>query len=110
MEESWPLVCNRYKYEQQQQNKGVFMIKTIKQIVLNEVKAQVEVKGQDWLLALGYRECNDYAEILKAQLMAKNNEYYRFETVARYVREHKECLRIARERNAANTVPTVTAQ
>lgn len=81
------------------------MTKTIKQIVLTEVKAQVASQGEAWLLALGYRECNDYAEVLKNNLMVRNQEYYRFETVARYVREYKEQLRIAQERDAAKIVP-----
>lgn len=74
-------------------------MRTIKQIVNAEVKAQVEIRGAAWLLGLGYRECNDYAEILKNQLMVTNQEYYRFETIARYVRTYKDDLKKSQTTN-----------
>lgn len=66
---------------------------TIKQQVLTMVKEQVQVRGQDWILGLGYAECNDYAQTIVNCLNVKHNGYYRFETIARYIRDYKEDLK-----------------
>lgn len=58
------------------------------------VKADIDNRGETWLLNLGYAECNDYAELVKFQVsQASGNEYVRFETIARNIRSIKASIR-----------------
>lgn len=75
------------------------MFKTIQKSVLEVVKQHVETRGEQWLLGLGYAECNDYAEIVKNIVSVNRNEYMRFETVARYIRTYKDDLKKATTTN-----------
>lgn len=59
--------------------------------------SHIEIKGESWLLKLGYADCNDYAEQVRQIVsFSSNNEHIRFETVARYIRQRKAALRKAR--------------
>ena len=69
---------------------------TLKTKVAQMVQEDVAGRGQEWLLALGYQECNDYAEITKNRLQMSSGNYIRFESVARYVRQIKEKLNSAK--------------
>jgi hypothetical protein len=71
------------------------------------VKSHVETRGENWLLALGYQECNDYAELVRTTVsQCSGFEHIRFETVARYVRQYKARLRKkqAAEKSQSGTV------
>lgn len=65
---------------------------TLKSKVIQMVNEDVAGRGQEWLLGLGYQECNDYAEITKNRLQQTTGRYVRFESVARYIREIKEIM------------------
>ena len=69
------------------------MSKSIRQQVLDQVKFDME-QGVN-VLALGYEECNDYAQTVTNVLSVRNKAFYRFETVARRIREFKETQRKA---------------
>lgn len=62
---------------------------------VNEViKSHIETRGENWLLGLGYMECNDYAQSVVSLIGALSGDYVRFETVARYIRQHKSRIRV----------------
>ena len=42
------------------------------------------------VLALGYEQCNDYAQSMVNILNVRHQTFYRFESVARYIRQWKE--------------------
>lgn len=61
---------------------------------VNEViKSHIETRGESWLLGLGYGPSNDYAQSVVSLIMGLSGEYVRFETVARYIRQHKARIR-----------------
>lgn len=61
---------------------------------VNEViKSHIETRGETWLVSLGYAECNDYAQSVVSLIMGLSGDYVRFETVARYIRNHKSSIR-----------------
>lgn len=61
---------------------------------VNEViKSHIETRGETWLVSLGYAECNDYAQSVVSLIMGLSGDYVRFETVARYIRQHKARIR-----------------
>lgn len=59
------------------------------------IKSTIETRGESWLLGLGYMECNDFAQLVVDQVSYTSGykEHIRFETVARYVRQHKSAIR-----------------
>lgn len=79
---------------------------TIAERVNKILDSHIEIKGAEWLLRLGYADCNDYAEQVRQTVsFSSNNEHVRFETVARYIRQRKAALRKARQE--AQTVGVV---
>lgn len=66
------------------------------------VKADTELRGEAWLVLLGYAACNDYAQSVVNRLSSENGtfQYYRFETVARYVRSIKSKTRAKLDKQA----------
>lgn len=62
--------------------------KTLKDKVIAHVKSDVE-RGIN-VIGLGYEECNDYAQTVTNLLSVQNQTFYRFESVARYIRRWKE--------------------
>ena len=67
------------------------MRKSIGSQVIEQVKTDIE-QGVN-VMALGYEECNDYAQTVCNLLSVKNQSYYRFETVARSIRRYKESVK-----------------
>jgi hypothetical protein len=61
---------------------------TLKDKVITHVKSDVE-RGVP-VLALGYEECNDYAQTVTNLMSVQDRTFYRFESVARYIRTWKE--------------------
>ena len=60
---------------------------TIKTQVETVVKSHTDIRGEAWLLQLGFGECNDYAASVASVLQERQS------TVERYIREYKEILR-----------------
>lgn len=61
---------------------------------VNEViKSHIETRGENWLVSLGYGPSNDYAQSVVSLIMGLSGDYVRFETVARYIRDHKARIR-----------------
>ena len=59
------------------------------------IQSTIEIRGENWLVSLGYAECNDFAEAVRRQVSYTGTHLNecRFETVARYVRQHKARIR-----------------
>lgn len=77
-------------------------MKTIQSQVKVIVAETVETRGAQWVIGLGYAASNDYAQSVTNQLNVKFQSFYRFETVARYIRKEKNKLAAA-----AKIVPTI---
>lgn len=60
------------------------------------IKSHIEAKGEAWLVSLGYGPSNDYAQSVVSLIMGLTGQYVRFETVARYIRQHKARINAAR--------------
>ena len=59
------------------------------------VKQDVETRGANWLLSLGYQECNDYAAIVRNTVsQCSGFEHIRSETVGVYIRKYKRSLKL----------------
>lgn len=70
------------------------MKQSISTQVTKAVQQHVDTNGSQWLLGLGYMECNDFAESIRSYVSASNGgSYIRFETVARNIRAYKAKLR-----------------
>lgn len=61
--------------------------------------SHIETKGENWLVSLGYGPSNDYAQSVVSLIMGLTGCYVRFETVARYVRQHKARIRAKQSLN-----------
>lgn len=57
------------------------------------IQSHVETRGEKWLVSLGYGPSNDFAQSVTNLIMGLTGEYVRFETVARYIRQHKARIR-----------------
>ena len=68
-------------------------IKTVKANVLDAIRGHVAIRGETWLLTLGYAACNDFAQLVANEVSVKSGYYTRFETVARYIRAEKASIR-----------------
>jgi hypothetical protein len=67
---------------------------TVSYRVNEVVKSHVETRGEAWLLALGYQDCNDYAEMVRSIVSQSSGfEHVRFETVARNIRSIKSRIK-----------------
>ena len=71
---------------------------TIKSRIESVVRSHVEIRGEAWLLQMGYETCNDYAaQVTELVKFASNNEHIRFETVARCIRAYKVRIKAAQQ-------------
>ena len=68
-------------------------MKTIKSRTTTILKADLEVRSEQWLVGLSYGECNDYASSVVARVQFETAAHVRFETVARIIRDFKAQIR-----------------
>lgn len=83
---------------------------SISKRVNSVIKTDIELRGETWLVNLTYGECNDYAQKVVYQcemLFSLSREHVRFETVARYIRQHKARIRAKIKAQESSQAPQV---
>lgn len=85
---------------------------TIASRVQSIIKSDIEARSEEWLVGLGYADCNDYAQTVvgRASYTPNGIEHVRFETVARYVRTSKASIRAKLVSQAKQVIDAALAQ